>query len=93
MVLVSSMPTGQSLVNLRRTIVVHTKLVGHMARVEAARNAAHGTQIFTMGQVASRLAGGFLRPIDPEALQDAVKDALNSTNLWSAPLGVDRWRT
>jgi hypothetical protein len=65
----------------RRTIVVHTKLAGHMARVEAARNAAHGTQIFTMGQVASRLAGGFLRPIDPEALQDAVRDALNSTSL------------
>jgi hypothetical protein len=68
-------------VSLRRTIVVHTILAGHTARVKAARNAAHGTQIFTMGQLASRLVGGFLRPIDQETLQDAVKDAFNSITL------------
>jgi hypothetical protein len=34
-----------------------------------------------MDQVAARLAGGFIQPIDPDALQDAVKAALASTNL------------
>ena len=49
---------------MRRTIVVHTRLAGHMARVNAARAGAHGIQILTMGQMAARLAGGFLAPID-----------------------------
>jgi hypothetical protein len=34
-----------------------------------------------MDQVAARLAGGFIQPIDPDALQDAVKAALASTSL------------
>ncbi len=34
-----------------------------------------------MDQVAARLAGGFIQPIDAEALQDAVKAALVSTKL------------
>jgi|ERR1039458_9366771 hypothetical protein len=65
----------------RRTIVVHTKLASHAARVKAARTSANGLQIRTMDQVAARLAGGFIQPIDPDALQDAVKVALASTNL------------
>ena len=65
----------------RRTIVVHTKLAGHKARVEAARANANGIQILTMDRVAARLAGGFIEPIDPDALQDAVKAALTSTSL------------
>jgi hypothetical protein len=65
----------------RRTIVVHTRLAGHMARVEAARAGAHGIQILTMGQMAARLAGGFLAPIDPDCLRDAVREALPETNL------------
>jgi hypothetical protein len=59
---------------MRRTIVVHTKLAGHMARVDAARAGAHGIQILTMGQMAARLAGGFLAPIDSDCLRDAVRD-------------------
>ena len=66
---------------MRRTIVVHTRLAGHMARVEAARAGAHGVQILTMGQMAARLAGGFLAPIDPDSLRDAVRDALPETDL------------
>jgi hypothetical protein len=66
---------------LRRTIVVHTRLAGYSARVEAARANANGVQIRTMDQVAARLAGGFIQPIDPDALQDAVKAALASTSL------------
>jgi hypothetical protein len=61
---------------MRRTIVVHTRLAGHMARVEAARAGTHGIQILTMGQLAARLAGGFIAPIDPDRLRDAVRESL-----------------
>lgn len=57
---------------MRRTIVVHTRLSGHMARVDAARRGEHGVQILTMGQLAGRLAGGFLQPIEGNELQKAV---------------------
>jgi hypothetical protein len=60
----------------RRTVVVHTKLAGHVARVAAARADENGVQIMTMGQLAARLAGGLLRPVDPDTLRDAVRDAL-----------------
>ena len=60
----------------RRTVVVHTKLAGHMARVAAARAGENGVQIMTMGQLAARLAGGLLRPVDPEALREALREAL-----------------
>ena len=40
---------------LRRTIVVHTKLSGHMIRVDAARSGANGVQVMTMGQLAGRI--------------------------------------
>jgi hypothetical protein len=66
---------------LRRTIVVHTRLAGHMARVQAARVGESGVQILTMGQLAARLAGGLLRPIDPDDLKIAVRDALASVQL------------
>jgi RecB family exonuclease len=52
-----------------------------MARVAAARTGTCGTQILTMDQLAARLAGGFLRPIDPEALHEAVRAALAETEL------------
>ena len=66
---------------MRRTIVVHTRLAGHMARVEAARAGRHGIQILMMDQLAARLAGGFLSPIDPDCLRDAVREALPDTDL------------
>lgn len=66
---------------MRRTIVVHTKLSGHMIRVDAARSGDNGVQIMTMGQLAGRLAGGFLQPIDPENLQEAVRMALAGSSL------------
>jgi hypothetical protein len=34
-----------------------------------------------MGQMAARLAGGFIAPIDPSTLQDAVRAALPETDL------------
>jgi hypothetical protein len=66
---------------LRRTIVVHTRLAGHMARVQAARAGESGVQILTMGQLAARLAGGLLRPIDPDDLKTAVRESLAAVQL------------
>ena len=66
---------------LRRSIVVHTRLAGHMARVQAARAGESGVQILTMGQLAARLAGGLLRPIDPDDLKIAVRDSLAAMQL------------
>jgi hypothetical protein len=34
-----------------------------------------------MGQLAARLAGGFLQPVDPERLQESVQSALASSSL------------
>ena len=65
----------------RRSLVFHTKLAGHMARVAAARRSESGVQILTMSQLAARLAGGFLQPIDPDALLEAVRGALSETKL------------
>lgn len=67
--------------HMRRTIVVHTRLAGHMARVKAARASAHGVHILTMDQLAARLAGGFLAPIDQDSLRSAVREALPETDL------------
>ena len=41
-----------------RTVVVHTRLAGHVARVEAARRKASGVQFMTMEQLAGRLPVG-----------------------------------
>jgi hypothetical protein len=65
----------------RRTVVVHSKLAGHMARVEAARAGACGLQIMTMDHLAARLAGGFTRPIDADSIHQAVKASLAETAL------------
>ncbi|TAH66235.1 MAG: hypothetical protein EWM45_11915 [Rhodopseudomonas palustris] len=60
----------------RRTVIVHTVHSGRMLRTEAARANAVGLQIMTMGQLGARLAGGLLRPIDPEALFETVAAVL-----------------
>jgi hypothetical protein len=52
-----------------------------MARVHAARANESGVQILTMGQLAARLAGGLLRPIDPQDLKIAVRGALAAVQL------------
>jgi hypothetical protein len=78
---VSFQMASRSYLGVRRTNVVRTKLAAHMLRVHAARSGENGAQILTMAQLAARLAGGFLRPIDPEALRDAVRASLASIDL------------
>lgn len=60
----------------RRTVIVHTILAGHMSRVDAARRNETGVQVMTMGQLAARLAGGLLQPVDLDVLTETVRDAL-----------------
>jgi hypothetical protein len=60
----------------RRTLIVHTILAGHMSRVDAARRNETGVQVMTMGQLAARLAGGLLQPVDLDVLTETVRDAL-----------------
>jgi len=64
---------------IRSTLVVHSRLAMREARLEAARAGRHGLQVMTFEQAAARLAGGFMRPIDDEALREAVQEALRST--------------
>jgi hypothetical protein len=65
----------------RRTIVAHGRLAMREIRLDAARNRLHGLQIMTFEQLAVRLAGGFARPIDDEALRAAIQTVLPTTSL------------
>ncbi|MBB5045958.1 hypothetical protein HNR60_000693 [Rhodopseudomonas rhenobacensis] len=55
---------------------MHTILAGHMSRVEAARRNEAGVQVMTMGQLAARLAGGLLQPVDLDVLTETIRAAL-----------------
>lgn len=66
-----------------RTVVVHTRLAGHVARVEAARRKASGVQIMTMEQLAGRLAGGFIQPIEADTLHIASTVSTVAVPCWT----------
>ena len=61
---------------LRQTIVVHNRNAWRTHRTQAVIDARQGLQLYTMEQLAARLAGGFLEPIDGDALSAAVAVAL-----------------
>jgi RecB family exonuclease len=63
----------------RRTIIVADATAAAMKRLQGAREGWHGVDIRTMDQVASRLAGGFLQPIDADALAEAAAQAIAET--------------
>ena len=65
----------------RITFVAHGRLAMREIRLEAARRCRHGVQVTTFEQMAARLAGGFLEPIDADALRIAVRQALPVTDL------------
>src|SRR6185295_2071613 len=66
---------------VRRTAVVFGRLQSRELRLRAAREHDHGLQVMTMEQLACRLAGGFSRPIDDEALRTCLQAALPQTEL------------
>ena len=61
---------------LRQTIIVHNRNAWRTHRTQAAIDAQQGLQLCTMEQLAARLAGGFLQPIDDDALNLALAAAL-----------------
>lgn len=65
----------------RKTLVIHGRLARRTALIEAARTSNHGLQIMSFEQAAARLAGGFVRPIDPEALRTALHAVLPQTKM------------
>ena len=65
----------------RRTAIAHSRLAMRELRLDAARGSRHGLQVMTFEQLAARLAGGFSRPIDDDALREAIGSVLPDTEL------------
>lgn len=65
----------------RLTIVVPDRLSMRARRLAAARAARHGTQVISFPQLAARLAGGFIQPVDDDALCRAVRACLAEVDL------------
>jgi hypothetical protein len=65
----------------RRTVIVHGRFSRREHRLAAARDRRHGLQIMSFEQMAVRLAGGFIRPIDNENLRAAIQTVLPVTPL------------
>lgn len=59
----------------RLTVVVEGPLAFRMRRWQAARAGESGLQIYTLAQMAARLAGGFYRPALSEELEPAITAA------------------
>ncbi len=57
---------------MRKTLIVHNCYALRSYRTDAAVNADQGLQLLTIDQLAERLVGGFLQPIDEEDLNAAV---------------------
>ena len=65
----------------RRTAIAHSRLAMREFRLNASRERRHGLQVMTFAQLAARLAGGFSRPIDDDALRKAIGSVLPDTEL------------
>ena len=65
----------------RRTVIAHSLQSMRELRLEAARERRHGLQIMTFEQLAARLAGGLARPVDDDALREAIAAVLPETSL------------
>ncbi len=61
---------------MKRTLIVAGGAAAAARRLEAARRGEHGLEVRTVEQVAQRLAGGFLRPVDGDTLAAAAAAAV-----------------
>ena len=61
---------------VRETLVIHSRLSWRQARGAAAIERQHGLQALAIEHVAARLAGGFLQPINPNSLKEAIGEAI-----------------
>ena len=66
---------------MRYTGIAHNLLRMRELRLEAARGRRHGLQIMTFEQLAARLAGGLVQPVDDDALREAITAVLPETAL------------
>lgn len=66
---------------MRRTVVAPDRFAIRERRLAAARMNEHGLQVLTFEQLAARMAGGLLRPVDDETLRAVVQAALPETAL------------
>ena len=64
---------------MKRTYIVAGGAAASARRLQAARAGELGLEVRTMEQVAQRLAGGFLRPIDGDVLARAAAEAIRFT--------------
>ena len=64
---------------MKRTLIVAGGAAASARRLEAARKRQHGLEVRTIEQVAQRLAGGFLRPVDGDTLARAADEAIRAT--------------
>lgn len=70
---------------MKRTLIVAGGAAAAARRLEAARKGEHGLEVRTIEQVAQRLAGGFLRPVDSDTLAKVAAEAIAATS--AAELG------
>ena len=66
---------------MHKTLVVHNRFAWRSYRTRAALDGSQGVVLLTIEQLAARLAGGFLQPINSDDLKTAVASAV------SQPLG------
>ena len=59
-----------------KTVVVHNRYAWRSYRTKAAFGSEQGLRLLTIEQLAARLAGGFLTPIDSDQLKSAVASAI-----------------
>ena len=59
-----------------KTVVVHNRYAWRSYRTKAAFESEQGLRLLTIEQLAARLAGGFLTPIDSDQLKSAVASAI-----------------
>jgi len=64
---------------MRKSLIVHSRYAWRSGRTRAALDAEQGIQLLTIDQMAARLAGGFLQPIDQEDLKAVVAEALGAS--------------
>ena len=65
----------------RHTVIAPSLLRMREARLAVARRRRHGLQIMTFELLAARLAGGLARPVDDDALREAITVVLPETAL------------
>ena len=68
--------SGELAKNVRRTLVVHSRYAWRSHRMGAALDGEQGLLPIPLEHLVARLAGGFLQPVNPDDLKDAVAAAI-----------------